>query len=141
MASRASGFTLVEVLVALVVLMTAASGVAALTTVAMHARSLARQKTIVALLGAREVESVRAGLLGPSGIEYFDASGQSLGSVFAGRAVFLARWQSSPAPSDASTSLVRVRVSPVGSVGPAPPLGPSGAPNVMWLVATVRPAS
>lgn len=137
MASSSAGFTLLEVLIALVVLLTTMAGVASLATVAMHAGSLARQKTVAALLGMREVESIRAGLIGAAGVEYFDANGRSLGSSAAG-AVFVARWQASPSPADAATILIRVRTSPIGGDAPLAAVAARGAPNVAWLVASSR---
>lgn len=141
MAPRASGFTLIEVLVALVVLMTAMGGVASLATAGMRARALARQKTIAALIVVRQLESLRAGLVGPVGAEYFDANGQSVGAAPARSAVFISRWRSSPSPADPATSLIRVKASTIGSDGPTLPLVPSAAPNGVWLVATVRSGS
>ncbi len=140
MASRPDGFTLVEVLISILVLTTVLSGVASLTVVAARARSRAMQQTMVTLIGVREVESLRAGMIASAGIEYFDANGRSLGPVLAAGAVFMARWQSTPASEDAATVLVRVRASVVGG-GAAAPLVPSGAPNVLWIVATTRGGS
>ena len=137
MASRTDGFTLIEVLVSMLVLITAVSGVASLTVVAARARSLARHKTMVTLIGVREVESLRAAMIPSTGIEYFDGNGRSLGASPVSGAVFMAAWQSAPSPQDAAISLVRVRASVVGSGGPAP----SGVPNALWVVATMRGGS
>ena len=58
--SRATdGFTLVEVLVALVVCASAAGAVASLATTAMRAAALARQQSAMALLAVQKLEQLR----------------------------------------------------------------------------------
>jgi Tfp pilus assembly protein PilV len=139
MAHRAAGFTLLEVVVSLLVLTTTAVGAATLVDAATRARALTRERTTLALIMLREVESLRAGLRAPSGAEFFDVDTRSLGSAPAPAAVFVARWQTATSTLDAATSLVRLRASTIG-VDARPPasLTPSGVPTVVWLVMTTR---
>lgn len=138
MARRADGFTLIEVLVALLILATTMAGVASLAATAARARSLGRQRTMLVLIGQRELESLRAGIRSVAGVEYFDASGRSLGATRVGGAVYVTTWQSTSSPADPAISLVRLRAAVAGGSGPASAPTPSGAPNVVWLVATMR---
>ena len=138
MARRADGFTLIEVLVSILVLATTMAGVASLAATAARARHLGRQRTMLMLIGMREIESLRAGISSGAGVEYFDGSGRSLGATRVGGAVYVAAWQSSSSPADSAISLIRLRAAVAGGSGAAPPAAPSGAPNVVWLVATIR---
>jgi prepilin-type N-terminal cleavage/methylation domain-containing protein len=120
---RDDGFTLIEVLVAITLLATAAAGVGGLVTLAALSVRDARAHTWATLLAAGKMEHLRS--LGWSElatsppeslavdtagfVEYLDAKGQETGSG----AVYVRRWSIQPAPVDSMNSrLLQVRVMP-----------------------------
>ena len=106
------GSTLVEVLVATLVLITGVLGVAQLFLVAVATNAAARDTTIATTLAAQKVEQLLSTDLqeGGSLIDYVDMWGQVVGSAESppANAVYTRQWSIEPLSAD--TVAIRVRV-------------------------------
>ena len=112
------GFSLVEVLVATGLLMTAIVSLAQLFVLATRANAAAGEMTEATILAAQKVEELRAAplpiVLGSQSVDYVDSRGEMLGSAtFDGRRAYARRWwvESSVVSTAAVTVAVTVVVS------------------------------
>jgi type II secretory pathway pseudopilin PulG len=97
-AAGAAGFSLVEVLVATGLLMTAVASLAPLFVMATRANAAAGDMTTVTILAAQKVEELRAAPFldgsGPGSVDVLDARGQALeDAVPTGAPAYLRHWQ------------------------------------------------
>jgi type II secretory pathway pseudopilin PulG len=131
--THATGFTLLEVLVATTLLFVAVASLAGLSVMATQANAHAKSTTFAALLAARKIEALRAlpwgydalgnprsdaGLAtSPSDAleqntsgycDFLDASGVSLGGGVSppAQTAFVRRWSIQPLPSNPANALV-----------------------------------
>ena len=91
------GFSLVEVLVATGLLMTAVVSLAQLFVLATRANAVAGEMTEATLLAARKIEELRAApfpsVLSSQSVDYLDSRGERLGgAASAGRRAYMRRW-------------------------------------------------
>ena len=150
------GFSLVEVLVATALLMTAVVSLAQLFVLSTRANAAAGEMTEATILAAQKVEELRAApvpnILGSQSIDYVDARGVRLGSSPShGRRAYARRWQieSSVVSAVAVTIVVTVVVSRyrrgVGDMSESGGLAGAGAvpgetgPQEIVRVVTLRP--
>jgi Tfp pilus assembly protein PilV len=136
MAIRANnGSSLIEVLVATLVLVTGVLGIAQLFLIAAATNAAARDATIVATLAAQKIEQLRStdpaeatGL-----VDHVDRWGQVVGTAESppANAVYTRRWSIEPLSAD--TVVIRVRV------GRSDRTGSSGAMAGETRVLTVTP--
>ena len=110
MSSR--GSTLIEVLVAMLVLISGVLAMAQLFLVAAATNAAARHTTVVTILAAQKVEEMLSTDVsaGPESVDHVDASGRVLGSDEAppSDAVYTRRWSIEALSED--TFVIRVRV-------------------------------
>lgn len=106
------GSTLIEVLVAMLVLMSGVMAMAQLFLVAAATNAAARQTTVAATLAAQKVEQILSTDVSvtPESVEHLDASGRMLGSQHAppSDAVYTRRWSIESLTAD--SLVIRVRV-------------------------------
>ena len=118
------GFTLAEVLVAMVLLAGTLSALAALIVLAVRVAAGAHEQTTTAVLAAQKIEELRAALAGT-----VPAAGGSLGTSLPGygdwldntgqpalapaSAVYVRRWMVGPAPAAPGVGVIQVLVSTV----------------------------
>jgi prepilin-type N-terminal cleavage/methylation domain-containing protein len=118
------GFTLVEVVVALALVLVCAAGVGQLIVVALSAARHAREDSVATLLAAQKIEELRGAAAAPSGLtlspdnalesdvpgfsDRVDASGAAASSGTSGRrtATFVRRWRVRPLASGTATGWV-----------------------------------
>lgn len=131
------GFTLLEVLIAIVLLATAVVTTAGLVTMAGASVRVARTHTLTALLASDKMEDLRAlpwaslVALSPSPagalqrdeagyVDYLDGTGRWVGATPVARAVYVRRWSLQPLPEDPDGTLIlQVLVVPVAYRGSA----------------------
>jgi prepilin-type N-terminal cleavage/methylation domain-containing protein len=104
------GFSLVEVLVAVAVLVAGAMALVPLFMLATSANASARHTTYATVLAAQKLEELRALEALPSAashVEYVDRLGEPR---LPGEAAYLRRWSIEPLPADASGTLVVIEV-------------------------------
>ncbi len=114
--TAASGFSLVEVLIAIGLLATAVASLAHLFTLATRANLDAGDTTWATVLAAQKIEELRAGPFPERpvdlSVEYLDPSGAALdATASAGRRAYTRRWWIAPLPSASDTVAVTVVVS------------------------------
>jgi prepilin-type N-terminal cleavage/methylation domain-containing protein len=146
------GFSLIEVVVAGMVLSIAAAGAAAMGGVAVKLTATARLQTQCLLLAFDKLEELRtsavplatSGALDvdqPGFVDFVDGDGHRLaGGSRSPEAVFVRRWSIQPltdAPSDAA--VIQVRVGPVAAPSRASPGSVSGEVIVETLRARRQP--
>ena len=106
------GSTLIEVLVAMLVLMSGVMAMAQLFLVAAATNAAARQTTVAATLAAQKVEQLLSTdvAVTPESVDHLDASGRILGSQDAppSDAVYTRRWSIESLTAD--SLVIRVRV-------------------------------
>ncbi len=113
---REDGFTLTEVLLASLLVVSMATGVATLPASARRVAERSRRVTAVQVIATAELEAIRGGAVSITGVDYLDAAGRSLGSSPSPLGVFVCRWSAEPAPFDPShVSVVRIVASTVAS--------------------------
>lgn len=103
------GFSLVEVVIALLVLATAVVATAGLFVLAGTSVRTARARTWASLLAMDKVEEIRACPWGAGvGVDYLDASGRSVdgGSQPPASAVYVRRWSVQPLPAAPGDAMV-----------------------------------
>ncbi len=147
MCRRDDGFTLIEVLVAMTLLATAAAGVASLIVTAAASVRSARAHTWAGLLASDKMEALRglqwpALASSPGGslqrnaagfVDYLDASGRELSTGAAGHAVYVRRWSVLPLPVASADALVlQVLVIP-GALRDVEAARPSALPGGVLL--------
>jgi prepilin-type N-terminal cleavage/methylation domain-containing protein len=144
--SRANGFSLLEVLVAVLLVGGAIAGLGQLVTMAARANVAARSATIAAVLAAQKMEQLRADAdrLTNGGSLQDDVAGYS--DAFDGHGhradgdgvSFIRRWAVSPLPFDPVNSWVlRVRVARVPGRNAAAPPWPGALPDEARLLTVV----
>jgi prepilin-type N-terminal cleavage/methylation domain-containing protein len=103
------GFSLVEVLVAVALLVTGAMALAQLFTVAAASNARAADMTYAAVLAAQKVEELRVATTLPaeSGLDYVDRRGEARRPE---EAAYARRWSVEPLAADVTGTLVVVRV-------------------------------
>jgi prepilin-type N-terminal cleavage/methylation domain-containing protein len=116
------GFTLVEVLVALLLAATVAAGVAGLVAIAIESTNGAAQQTRAAVLASQKVEQLRAALAAGDAIgssaETVDASGRALADPLSGPPAYTRQWAvSSRAVGTSAYFRIRVGVRAVARGG------------------------
>jgi type II secretory pathway pseudopilin PulG len=117
------GFTLVEVLVAMLLLAGTLSALASLIVLAVRVAAGAREQTMTAVLAAQKIEELRSTLAGtvptsggsldtslPGYGDWLDGTGQSAASA---TAVYVRRWAVGPLPAASDVAVVQVLVSTV----------------------------
>lgn len=153
---RNSGFTLIEVLVSLVVLATAAAGTGAMISMAVASTRAARVQTWTTLLAVGKLEELRAlsatatGLaLSPQGsltrdaagyVDYVDRTGRAIDvDGPSPQSVYIRRWSIHALPADpAETALVQVLVSPVAAARAGDPdREPARVPGDALMVSVI----
>ena len=118
------GFTLAEVLVAMVLLAGTLSALAALIVLAVRVAAGAHEQTTTAVLAAQKIEELRATLVGtvpaaggslgtslPGYGDWLDNTGQP--AVVPASAVYVRRWMVGPAPGAPGVGVIQVLVSAV----------------------------
>ena len=126
------GFSLVEVLIAVAVLVAGAMALVPLVMLAAAANASARHATYATVLAAQKLEELRSRQTVPpaaSGVEYVDRLGEPRGP---GNAAYVRQWSIEPVAADATGALVVIDV----AVAPRAGAGPGEARLV-----TVRPRS
>ena len=114
------GFSLVEVLVATGLIMTAVVSLAQLFVLATRANLAAGEMTEATVFAAQKIEELRAApfpsVLGSQSVDYLDSRGEKLGAA-AGRRAYVRRWwiESLRASTVASTAVSTVAVTVVVS--------------------------
>ncbi len=114
--SAASGFSLVEVLIATGLLITAVASLAQLFAVATRANFDAGATTWATVLAAQRIEELRADpfpeRLVDQSVEYLDSRGDRLDTpASTGRRAYTRRWWIAPLPSASDTIAITVVVS------------------------------
>ena len=150
---QSGGFSLIEVLVATALLVTAVASLAQLLALATRANAAAGDMTVATVLAAQKVEELRAAplqdLRGVQAIDYVDSRGQTLGGAVPTRGrVYRRRWWvaahragAAPAASGLTVAVI-VAVSGYrqGDGRLAGPTGPAGdqAPEEIVRIVTLR---
>ncbi len=111
-----SGFSLVEVLIATGLLVTAIASIALLFALATRANLDAGDTTWATVLAAQKIEELRTepfpDRLTDQSVDYLDTSGETLdATASAGRRAYTRRWWIAPLPSASDTVAVTVVVS------------------------------
>lgn len=145
---RADGFSLVELLVALALIVVVTASAAQLALFAAKAVSQSRTRTIAGQLATERIEQLRSELsltASPSGtlssnvsgyVDFLDRHGRPLTETTAGP-VFVRRWRVSVSPQSANVLVLQVAVLVLAgrAVDAAPAFGD------MWAVSTRRTVS
>jgi len=114
--AAASGFSLVEVLIAIGLLATAIASLVHLFALATRANLDAGDTTWATVLASQKIEELRAApfpeRLIDQSVEYLDSSGETLdATASAGRRAYTRRWWIAPLPSASDTIAITVVVS------------------------------
>lgn len=150
------GFSLVEVLVAMGLLVTAVVSLVQLFALATRANAVAGEMTEATVLAAQKIEELRAapfpGVLGRQSVDYLDSRGDRLGAA-AGRRAYVRRWWIESHRVDAAATTVAITVvvsryqlggrgvsSAGGQAGETPAAGPAvgPAPQELARLVTLR---
>ncbi len=119
------GFTLPEVIIAMLLVSGTLSVLAGVVVLAIRVVSAAQEQTATAILAAQKVEELRASLTGtvpatggalaisvPGFADWIDASGQATAGP-SSAAVYVRRWATGPAPGIPDMGVIQVLVSTV----------------------------
>ena len=138
------GFSLVEVLVATGLLMTAIVSLAQLFVLATRANVAAGEMTEATVFAAQKIEELRAApfpsVLGSPSVDYLDSRGERLGAA-AGRRAYVRRWwiESRRASTVALTVVVsRYRLGDRDMFDSGDPPGERALPQEIVRVVTLR---
>jgi hypothetical protein len=132
------GTTLVEAIVAIGILAGAVVALAGLASIATRTSTLARERSVAAILAVQKIEAVcqnvAAATESPANawavdtadhVEYLDPHGNLAGG---GEGIaYIRRWSVAPLPSDANLLAVQVAVAPCRTLPDAVPCGDSAA--------------
>ena len=115
-----AGSSLVEAIVAALILATGVMAMAQLFSIAIASNVTARGRTVAMILAQQKIEELRAGPLSTAffeSVEHLSGSGAIVGrgSEPPAQAVYTRQWSVEPATSGAEGAIVRVRVTVRGS--------------------------
>ena len=115
-----AGSSLVEAIVAALILATGVMAMAQLFSIAIESNVTARGRTVAMILAQQKLEELRAASLSTAffeSVEHLNGSGSIVGrgSDPPAQAVYTRRWSVEPATSGAEGAIVRVRVTARGS--------------------------
>jgi hypothetical protein len=114
-----AGFTLVEALISIVVLVFGLLAITNLMLVAASSNSVANQSTAAAAVASQTLENLKAvpfGSLAAGGSVTSDATGYFQDDVVPGVGIMHTRWQIVPRSGDAQTYFIHVVTEPTGGL-------------------------